>query len=275
MSRLKNAYAGCMECGGSVKMKSGGKWIQGAIKKPGSFTAQAKRAGMSVSAFRNKVLANKGDFSSTTVRRANLAKTLSKMRKGDDGMEVRDEVQINNPRSVQWETLPERMPSKPSSSPVTPSGLAKGGTEKVAAYQRMLKAKGFNIDVDGAWGPKTQRAYEQYMSSQAPKGTMGPNRSNLPSNNTYYKKVKEAPVSSRGDWYTPEQWDRATGRTADGLPSVSLPTSSGIKRRMLMGGSIPGVNGSVVGPAIPMSKTGQSFPRKNAGTSRLSKYKKK
>jgi len=63
------------------KMKSGGNWIKGAIKKPGSFTAQAKRVGMSTSAFRNKVLSNKSDFSTTTVRRANLAKTLSKMKK--------------------------------------------------------------------------------------------------------------------------------------------------------------------------------------------------
>jgi hypothetical protein len=62
-------------------MKKGGKWIQKAIQKPGSFTAQAKRAGMSTSAFREKVLANKGKFSSTTVKRANLAKTLSKMKK--------------------------------------------------------------------------------------------------------------------------------------------------------------------------------------------------
>lgn len=62
-------------------MKKGGKWIQKAIKKPGSFTAQAKRAGMSVSAFRDKVLANKDKFSATTVKRANLAKTLSKMKK--------------------------------------------------------------------------------------------------------------------------------------------------------------------------------------------------
>lgn len=67
-------------------MKSGGNWIQSAIKKPGSFTAQAKGAGMSVPAFRDKVLANKGDFSSTTVKRANLANTLSKMRKGEMGM---------------------------------------------------------------------------------------------------------------------------------------------------------------------------------------------
>ena len=71
---------------GGLKMKSGGKWIQSAIKKPGSFTAQAKKAGMSVPRFRDKVLSNKEKFSSTTVKRANLAKTLSKMRKGEDGM---------------------------------------------------------------------------------------------------------------------------------------------------------------------------------------------
>lgn len=64
-----------------MKMKKGGKWIQNAIKKPGSFTKQAKAAGMSTSSFRDKVLSNKEKFSSTTVRRANLAKTLSKMKK--------------------------------------------------------------------------------------------------------------------------------------------------------------------------------------------------
>jgi hypothetical protein len=89
MSRLKDSYAGCMECGGSMKMKSGGKWIQKAVSKnPGSFTKQAQSAGMSVAGFRNKVLANKSDYSSTTVKRANLAKTLSKMNKGMGGMSV-------------------------------------------------------------------------------------------------------------------------------------------------------------------------------------------
>ena len=63
-------------------MKKGGNWIKKAVSKnPGSFTAQAKRAGMSTSAFREKVLANKSKFSGTTVKRANLAKTLSKMKK--------------------------------------------------------------------------------------------------------------------------------------------------------------------------------------------------
>ena len=86
MGRLKDSYMGCMSCGGKVKMKSGGKWIQKAIKHPGSFTKQAQAAGMSVAGFRNKVLANKSAYSSTTVRRANLAKTLSGMRKGAAGM---------------------------------------------------------------------------------------------------------------------------------------------------------------------------------------------
>jgi len=52
-------------------MKSGGKWIQKAIQNPGSFTKQAQSAGMSVAGFKNKVLANKEDYSSTTVKRAN------------------------------------------------------------------------------------------------------------------------------------------------------------------------------------------------------------
>lgn len=86
MNRLKKAYSSCMMCGGK-KMKAGGNWIKKAVSKnPGSFTAQAKKAGMSVPAFRDKVLANKSAYSSTTVKRANLAKTLSKMRKGEDGM---------------------------------------------------------------------------------------------------------------------------------------------------------------------------------------------
>jgi hypothetical protein len=86
MNRLRKSYSTCLECGGKTKMKSGGNWIQSAIKKPGSFTAQAKGAGMTVPAFRDKVLANKEDFSSTTVKRANLAKTLAGMRKGEMGM---------------------------------------------------------------------------------------------------------------------------------------------------------------------------------------------
>lgn len=57
------------------------KWIQGAIKRPGAFSAKAKRAGMSTSAYARKVLAKGSKASATTKRQARLAQTLSKMRK--------------------------------------------------------------------------------------------------------------------------------------------------------------------------------------------------
>jgi hypothetical protein len=57
------------------------KWIQKAELKEGSFTAQAKKAGMDVQAFANKVLANPENYSTTTVKRANLAKNFKKMAK--------------------------------------------------------------------------------------------------------------------------------------------------------------------------------------------------
>lgn len=55
-------------------------WISSAIKNPGAFTAQARKAGLTVPAFRRKVLANPDRYSATTVRRANLSKTLGKLR---------------------------------------------------------------------------------------------------------------------------------------------------------------------------------------------------
>ena len=53
------------------------KWIQKAIKKPGSFTAAAKKAGMSTHAFAEK----KKHVSGKVGQRARLALTLSKMHK--------------------------------------------------------------------------------------------------------------------------------------------------------------------------------------------------
>jgi hypothetical protein len=61
--------------------KGGKNWIKGAIKRPGAFTKKAKAAGMSVSAYANKVTKKGSTASTTTKRQANLAKTLSKMRK--------------------------------------------------------------------------------------------------------------------------------------------------------------------------------------------------
>jgi hypothetical protein len=198
MNRLKESYSGCMNCGGKVKMKSGGKWIQSAIKKPGSFTAQANKAGMSVPAFRNKVLSNKSAYSATTVKRANLAKTLAGMRKGEEGMITRKGVKdvINyasrvEPRGITtessmgmpvapntiespanwynestWDKAQAENAARPvASAPVTPA-TTKGGSEKVRAYQEMLRSKGYDIAADGAWGPQTQKAYEAYIKSK-------------------------------------------------------------------------------------------------------------
>ena len=55
------------------------KWIQKAIKRPGAFTKKAKKAGKSVSAMATAVTKNPGRYSATTVRQANLAKTLKKI----------------------------------------------------------------------------------------------------------------------------------------------------------------------------------------------------
>jgi hypothetical protein len=57
------------------------KFIQSAIKNPGSFTRQAKREGLTVPQFTKKVLNNKSKFSTLTVRRATLARTLSRLSK--------------------------------------------------------------------------------------------------------------------------------------------------------------------------------------------------
>lgn len=63
-------------------MTSGkGNWIQGAIKKPGAFSAQADKAGMSTAAFASEVMSNPDDYSAKTRKRAQLAKTLAGMRK--------------------------------------------------------------------------------------------------------------------------------------------------------------------------------------------------
>jgi cytidylate kinase len=57
------------------------KWIQGAVKHPGAFTKKAEERGMSVSEFAATVTANPEKYDKTTVRQANLAKTLKKLRK--------------------------------------------------------------------------------------------------------------------------------------------------------------------------------------------------
>jgi hypothetical protein len=63
-------------------MAEGGKWIQEATKEhPGVFSKKAKEAGMSTAEFAAKVTANPDQYDKKTVKQANLAKTLSKLRK--------------------------------------------------------------------------------------------------------------------------------------------------------------------------------------------------
>jgi hypothetical protein len=57
------------------------KWIQSAHLKTGAFTKKADAAGQGVQSFASKVSANPGNYSSKTVKQANLAKTFAKMRK--------------------------------------------------------------------------------------------------------------------------------------------------------------------------------------------------
>ena len=70
--------------GQSPQMKKGGININPANK--GKFTASANRAGMSVQEFASKVLANKEDYSSTQVKRANFARNAASWKKQMGGM---------------------------------------------------------------------------------------------------------------------------------------------------------------------------------------------
>lgn len=65
--------------------KGNSNWIKGAIKKPGAFSAQAEKEGMSTAEFAEEVIKNPDDYSAKTVKRAQLAKTLAGLRKKKKG----------------------------------------------------------------------------------------------------------------------------------------------------------------------------------------------
>jgi hypothetical protein len=254
MNRLKEAYSGCMNCGGKVKMKSGGKWIQSAIKNPGSFTKQAQAAGMSVAGFRNKVLSNKGAYSSTTVKRANLAKTLAGMRKGEDGM-LNSKKSFSDPmaadavvnqsapmlagNTINRQEQDEMMSMAPRVKAVDPLNLAANTDlnksigkplspqmQKVKSYQEMLRSKGYDIATDGAWGPQTQKAYEAYINKSKAKtniptssySNMGPTRANMPGTKqplNFTPAGSKAPMSSSNNLRMTPMNPALVSRTAE------------------------------------------------------------
>jgi len=57
------------------------KWIHGAVKRPGAFTAKARKAGMTVGAYATKVLKKGSKADARTKRQARLAQTFKKMGK--------------------------------------------------------------------------------------------------------------------------------------------------------------------------------------------------
>ena len=51
-------------------------WIPSAIKRPGAFTAKAKKRGITSAQLQENVLSNPEKYDKTTVKQANLRKTL-------------------------------------------------------------------------------------------------------------------------------------------------------------------------------------------------------
>ena len=80
--------------GQSPQMAYGGININPANK--GKFTASANRAGMSVQEFASKVLANKEDYSSTQVKRANFARNAAGWKKQMGGMTQGSELELDD-----------------------------------------------------------------------------------------------------------------------------------------------------------------------------------
>lgn len=78
---MQGTLLGAFFCGRKKVNFMGMDWIKNAIKQPGAFSAQAQKAGMGTMAFASKVLKKGSKASEKTKKRANLAKTLSKLRK--------------------------------------------------------------------------------------------------------------------------------------------------------------------------------------------------
>ena len=58
------------------KDKKKKEWIGDAIERPGTFTAKAKKKGITSAQLQENVLANPDDYDEKTVKQANLRKTL-------------------------------------------------------------------------------------------------------------------------------------------------------------------------------------------------------
>ena len=63
------------------KDKKKKEWIGDAIERPGTFTAKAKKKGITAAQLQENVLSNPDDYDEKTVKQANLRKTLVRVNK--------------------------------------------------------------------------------------------------------------------------------------------------------------------------------------------------
>ena len=63
------------------KNKKKKEWIGDAIERPGTFTAKAKKKGITSAQLQENVLSNPDDYDEKTVKQANLRKTLVRVNK--------------------------------------------------------------------------------------------------------------------------------------------------------------------------------------------------
>ncbi len=63
------------------KDKKKKEWIGDAIERPGTFTAKAKKKGITSAQLQENVLSNPDDYDAKTVKQANLRKTLVRVNK--------------------------------------------------------------------------------------------------------------------------------------------------------------------------------------------------
>jgi hypothetical protein len=105
-----------------IKKSGGGIYIK--PSKRGTFTAAAKKRGMGVQAFASKVLANKGNYSSAMVKKANFARNAAKWKKPDGGPIVNTPGFINDPKFYNpyyAASLEENFPGATNTSTLTRS----------------------------------------------------------------------------------------------------------------------------------------------------------
>ena len=100
------------------------------------------------------------------------------------------------------------------------NGLVRGGTQKVADYQKMLNDKyGAGLAVDGAWGPKTQAAYEKFIKGQGQGNAGGGSTAQTPTTPTTTPAAPTAPTT--GSQPVKSKWRQIAGEIGGDALSIA------------------------------------------------------